>query len=145
MMKVEIKISDKISEPYAIIYANAITPEIQQAVAALDTGRGIITALAGGKIAVLQAEEIVLLRVEGGEVAVYTAKSRFTVRKRLYEIAERLGPDFIQIAKSTVVNLRAIDCVEPYFNGMMALKLKNGLSDYISRKYLPQFKQALGL
>lgn len=35
--------------------------------------------------------------------------------------------------------------VEASFNGTMFLRLEHGLSDYISRKYLPEFKRYLGL
>jgi DNA-binding LytR/AlgR family response regulator len=38
-----------------------------------------------------------------------------------------------------------IDYVEPAFNGMMMILLKNGGKDFISRKYLPQLKQYLGI
>ena len=38
-----------------------------------------------------------------------------------------------------------IDRVAPSLKGMMFIMLKNGLKDNISRKYLPGFKEALGL
>ena len=56
-----------------------------------------------------------------------------------------LGKDFMQISKSAVINLKQIDFVEPSFSGMMKLFLKNKQSEYISRKYLSEFKKYLGL
>ena len=56
-----------------------------------------------------------------------------------------LGSDFLRINKSTLVNLRQLDYVEPTLGGLMLLVLKNGCRDHISRKYLPAFKQYLGL
>ena len=38
-----------------------------------------------------------------------------------------------------------MDYVEPTLGGLMLLVLKNGCRDHISRKYLPAFKQYLGL
>ncbi|MDQ7162158.1 LytTR family DNA-binding domain-containing protein [Lactobacillus delbrueckii] len=56
-----------------------------------------------------------------------------------------MGQDFMQISKQAVVNLTCLESVEASFNGTMFLRLEHGLSDYISRKYLPAFKQYLGL
>ena len=43
------------------------------------------------------------------------------------------------------VNLSYLDSIEPGLGGTMLLKLKNGCKDYVSRKYLPDFKRYLGL
>ena len=56
-----------------------------------------------------------------------------------------MGDDFLRINKSTLVNLRQLDYVEPTLGGLMLLVLKNGARDHISRKYLPAFKQYLGV
>lgn len=49
----------------------------------------------------------------------------------------------MRVSKSVLVNLQYLDCVEPSFGGIMLLVLKNGCKDYISRKYLPAFKNIL--
>ena len=51
----------------------------------------------------------------------------------------------MKISKTTLVNLQYIDGVEASFGGTMLLILKNGCKDYVSRKYLPSFKEYLGL
>ena len=51
----------------------------------------------------------------------------------------------MQISKSTLVNLSYLDRIEPGFGGTVLLKLRNGSKDYVSRKYLPEFKRYLGL
>ena len=56
-----------------------------------------------------------------------------------------LGNEFMRISKATVVNLKMIDSVEPSFNAMMYLVMKNGCKDYITRTYLTEFKKYLGL
>lgn len=51
----------------------------------------------------------------------------------------------IRISKTTLVNIRFIDYVELSFGGALLLKLKNKEQDYVSRKYLPAFKKAIGI
>ena len=76
---------------------------------------------------------------------IYGKEHRYRSRKRLYEMQQQLGAGFMQISKSTLVNLSYMSNVEAGFSGTLLLKLKNGCKDYVSRKYLPEFKKYLGL
>ena len=58
---------------------------------------------------------------------------------------ELLGPEFIRISKSILVNARKIESVEAVFNGMMMLHMNNGSREYVSRIYLPDLKAFLGI
>jgi DNA-binding LytR/AlgR family response regulator len=78
-------------------------------------------------------------------VKVHTEFNEYLVKKPLYQVEETLGSDFVRISKTTIVNLKKIERVAPSLKGMMFIELKNGLKDNISRKYLPDFKQALDL
>ena len=86
-----------------------------------------------------------MVRVEDGDTIIYGEKKKYRSRKRLYELANQLGKQFMQISKTTLINLSYMDCIEPGFSGTLLLKLKNGSKDYVSRKYLPEFKKYLGL
>ena len=105
-----------------------------------------ITALQNEEdIVVLQSKEIYMVRVEDGDTVIYGEKNKYRSRKRLYELGAQLGAQFMQISKSTLVNLSYLDSIEPGFSGTLLLKLRNGSSDYVSRTYLPAFKKYLGL
>lgn len=144
-MKVEIRLSEDITEPYARIYAGAITEEIHRAAKLLETEESIITAKEEERLAVLRPGEIYMLRAENKEVVIYCETKKYTTGRKLYELEAMLGRDFMRISKSTIVNLKKIDSVEPAFNAMMYLILKNGCRDYITRTYLPEFKKYLGI
>ena len=143
-MNIRIEIIDT-NKPYAVIYTNKITPEVQQAVSLLDTKSELIIANDDEKIIIIQPTEIYMIRIENSETIIYCENHKYRSKKRLYELLSLLGKDFIQISKSAVINLKQIDFVEPSFSGMMKLFLKNKQSEYISRKYLPEFKKCLGL
>ena len=86
-----------------------------------------------------------MVRVTDGKTMLYTKTEEFSTRKRLYELLDQLGGGFMQISKSCAVNLSYAESVEAGFGGSLLLKMKNGLSDYVSRKYLPGLKNYLGL
>lgn len=111
----------------------------------LGTRQSVITAKDKEKIIVLNPDEIYMVRAEAGEVRVYCEDKTYRSARRLYELETELGSDFMRISKSTIVNLKKIDSVEPSFNAMMYLVMKNGCKDYITRTYLMQFKKYLGL
>ena len=145
-MKVSIDISAEYKEPFAVIHTDKVTPEIQRVIDVLGTSETPVTAFQNEEdIVVLQPKDIYMIRVEDGDTMIYGAKQQYRSRKRLYELAEQLGKQFMQISKTTLVNPSYMDSIEPGFSGTLLLKLKNGSKDYVSRKYLPEFKKYLGL
>lgn len=145
-MKVSVEISPEHKEPCVVIYTDKVTDEIQRMIDVFGTSETPITALQNEEdIIVLKPKEIYMVRVEAGDTMIYGAKQKYRSRKRLYEIGQQLGKQFMQISKTTLINLSYINSVEPGFSGTLLLKLKNGCKDFVSRKYLPEFKKYLGL
>lgn len=145
-MKVKVDISPEHSDPYAVIYTDKVTDEIQRMIDMFSASDAPVTALLNEEdIVVLKPEEIYMVRVEDGDTIIYGAKERYRSRKRLYEMGQQLGIRFMQISKTTLVNLSYMDSIEPGFSGTLLLKMRNGCQDYVSRKYLPDFKKYLGL
>ncbi len=145
-MKVSVALSTEYKEPYAIIYTDRMTDEIQRVIDGFSLNESPVTALQNEKdIIILLPKEIYMVRVENGDTVIYGKDRSYRSRKRLYELEQQLGKQFMQISKSTLVNLSYMDSVESGFSGTLLLKLKNGCKDYVSRRYLPQFKKYLGL
>ena len=145
-MKVEIKVLPEAKEPYAVIYASEITPEIRRAAALLEKEiPDVIPVKENDSIIVLRPDEIYMVRVENEKTVVYTKTKRYDGGKRLYEFEEILGKEFMRISKGTLANLHYLDYVESTLGGLMLIVLKNGCKECISRTYLPAFKQYLGL
>lgn len=145
-VKVEIKISRDVNEPYAVIYTNEVNTEISRIIMLLENSdNDIFTVTENGRIIVLTANDVYMIRVENEKTIIYCKTKKYTSTKRLCEFEAILGKHFMRISKFTLVNLKYLECVEPSFGGVMLLILKNGCRDYISRKYLPEFKKYLGL
>lgn len=146
-MKVNLFVSRDIDEPRADIHTNELTDNVAKAISILesDESSGMVAVKKGSDIALLEMDEIFMFRVEEKQVKVYDENSEYLIKKPLYQVEETLSSDFVRISKSTIVNLRKIERVAPSLKGMMFIELRNGLKDNISRKYLPEFKQALDL
>lgn len=146
-MKVNLFVSRDIDEPYADIHTNELTDNVTKAISILESedSPDMVAVKKGSDIALLEMEEIFMFRVEDKQVKVYTENKEYLIKKPLYQVEETLSGDFVRISKTTIVNLKKIERVAPSLKGMMFIELKNGLKDNISRKYLPDFKQALDL
>lgn len=124
-MKVSIELSPEYSEPYAIIYADKITDSIQRTLDIFGSNESPITAFKNeNDIVILQPKEIYMVRVENKDTIIYGKEHRYRSRKRLYEMQQQLGAGFMQISKSTLVNLSYMSNVEAGFSGTLLLKLK---------------------
>jgi len=97
-----------------------------------------------GTIAVLAASDILCVTVEDGRVVAFTDKGSFRLRKRLYQIEEILREQFVKINQSCIVRITAIECFETSFAGSLKVKLKNGFTDYVSRRQMRAVKERLG-
>lgn len=146
-MKVNLFVSRDIEEPYADIHTNELTDNITRAMSILesDDSSEMLAVKNGSDIALLEFSDVYMFRVEDKQVKVYTENSEYQIKKALYQVEENLTSDFVRISKTTIVNLKKVERVAPSLKGMMFIQLKNGLKDNISRKYLPDFKQALDL
>ena len=144
-MKVKVDVSQQYKESYVEIHTDKITEDIQRIIDFLNSGDSPIVGLRNEEdMVILKPEEIYMIRIEDGDTIVYTQNQQYRSRKRLYELSEQLGNRFMQISKSTLINLLYIDSIEPSFTGLL-LKLRNGNKDYVSRTYLKQLKNYLGL
>ena len=145
-MKVRVDISPEYKEPFAVIHTDAVTDEIQRMIDVFSTSETPITALRNEEdLIVLQPSDIYMVRVENGDTIIYGEKNTYRSRKRLYELAAQLGKSFMQISKTTLINLSYMDHIEPGFSGTLLLIMRNGSKDYVSRTYLREFKKYLGL
>lgn len=75
---------------------------------------------------------------------VYLEKTVYHTDFRLYQLKDKLSKHgFVQISKSCILNINALESLKPIFNSRMEATLKNGEKVYINRNYLSGVKKAL--
>lgn len=145
-MKVKLEIEPEIEEEYVEIHVRALTAETKRLVETLRKSESVLTGTDEyERTAVIRTEDIIAVHAEKKWCRLYTDKNDYACKKRLYEVEGLLGADFLRISKSVIVNMRAVKAVEPVFNGMLLIFMRNGAKEYVSRSYLAGFKAYLGL
>lgn len=76
----------------------------------------------------------------------YELVGEYTLHIRLYEIEERLNShQFVRISNSEIINLKRVDNFDLSFTGTICVKLSNGTTTYVSRRYVAKIKKILGI
>ena len=146
-MRVDLKLDSEYTEPLAVIYTAEITDEVTEAVKRLkETGSDIITGFTDERAEILSPDDIYRVYSENQKVLAVTEKGTFRLRMRLYQAEEKLsGRKFVRISNSEIINLNKTANFDLSFVGTIQLKLKNGDTTFVSRRYVSEIKKILGI
>ncbi|MBE7541981.1 MAG: LytTR family DNA-binding domain-containing protein [Bryobacteraceae bacterium] len=125
---------------------------LQQMSAALENQRsgGLdrIASRTGDRVTFLELTRISHFFAEDKLTFAATAEKNWVIDRTITELEQRLDPArFARVHRSTVVNLRFVDELYPWFGGRMMLRLKDAKKTEItvSRDRLRELKSRLGL
>ena len=146
-MQVEIKLDESCTEPKIVIYTASMSEDVQTIVHTLtDSPLQILFGKQGEKIQPLIQEDLIRVYAEGGKVFAVTDSGEYTLRQRLYELESRLPPSqFVRISNSEIINLKKVDHFDLNFAGTICVKLSDGSTTYVSRRYVSKLKKRLEL
>ncbi len=89
-----------------------------------------------GKILFLDLAEIVAVQAEGNYVSLRHRPNPYLLRESLSSMAEKLKPyGFIRIHRSVVVNISAVEEIQPLPTGEYRLRVKGGKEYLVTRTY----------
>jgi len=95
----------------------------------------------GDTVRIVPVDEVTHLQAQDKYVSLYTAQGEQLIRISLKELADQLDPNvFVQVHRSTIVNMRVVLTAERDFTGRVMLTLK-GVKDklQVSRQYAHLF------
>jgi DNA-binding LytR/AlgR family response regulator len=89
-----------------------------------------------GRILFLNLTEIVAVQAEGNYVSLRHRPNPYLLRESLSSMAEKLKPyGFIRIHRSVVVNVSAVEEIQPLPTGEYRLRVKGGKEYLVTRTY----------
>jgi len=94
-----------------------------------------------GRILFLDLAEIVAVQAEGNYVSLRHRPTPYLLRESLSSMAEKLKPyGFIRIHRSVVVNISAVEEIQPLPTGEYRLRVKGGKDYLVTRTYKDNLK-----
>jgi len=91
---------------------------------------------AKGKILFLEVAEIVAVHAEGNYISLRHRTNPYLLRESLSSMAEKLKPyGFMRIHRSVIVNISAVEEIQPLPTGEYRLRVKGGKDYLVTRTY----------
>ncbi len=151
----EVNALDYILKPFE---QNRINQAIDKAQRALDNKHtsvsqetterhtGKLTIETDERIYLIAFQDIYFCEVQGKETTVYTKKGLFTCHATLSSIENSLPSEsFLRVHRSFIINQDEIKEIQPWFNQTYQVTMSNDGKVPVSRSYLKEFKEKLGL
>ena len=139
---------DKEREEEIIIHAHEKSPlvnEIERLINTEKVGTPPIVGYIGNDIIEIDPREVYCFFIEGKKLFASLKRGDALIKKRLYEIEDRLGADFVKINQSTLANMKLIDRFSVSIGASLTVHFKNGRKDYVSRRQMKVVKERLGI
>ncbi len=100
----------------------------------------------GEKCWFVKLEKVRLFESEGNYVRIYFENNKPLILRTLNYLDERLdSKTFFRANRKHIVNLKWIDSIEPWLNGGLLVKFKDGQKVEVSRRQAIKFKDMLSL
>jgi len=91
---------------------------------------------AKGKVLFLDVAEIVAVQSEGNYISLRHRTNAYLVRESLSFMAEKLKPyGFVRIHRSVIVNISAVEEIQPLPTGEYRIRVKGGQEYLVTRTY----------
>lgn len=132
-------------EEEIVIYAHenrAVFAEIQRLIAGTENN---LVGYEGSNIVVLKPKQISCFISGEDKVYAIAGQHRYLVKKRLYQLEEQLGKDYIKINQSCLANVGQISRFCASIGGSLEVVFRDGYKDYVSRRELKKVKERMGI
>lgn len=109
-------------------------------------GRETLAVQVDERIFILNVADILYISVDNGASHIFTTDQQYDTSETLTHLANRLDSNrFFKTHRSFIVNREAIQEIQPWFNHTYQITVKNGDKVPVSRSYVKQLKEQIGL
>ncbi|NOW05134.1 LytTR family DNA-binding domain-containing protein [Clostridium beijerinckii] len=148
-MKVSINIISSELEEEVIFNVHNVQEKVTEAIELLTSSNEVIKHLLGRKeekYYKVNVDEIFYIESIDRKVFIYTKTQTYEISEKLYVLEEQLaGMNFIRISKSLLLNIDKIHSFYPKLSGNLEALLTNNEKVIISRRYVANLKNKLGM
>ncbi|OVE70245.1 histidine kinase [Clostridium diolis] len=148
-MKVSINIISSELEEEVIFNVHNVQEKVTEAIELLTSSNEVIKHLLGRKeekYYKVNVDEIFYIESIDRKVFIYTKTQTYEISEKLYVLEEQLSSmNFIRISKSLLLNIDKIHSFYPKLSGNLEALLTNNEKVIISRRYVANLKNKLGM
>ena len=143
-MKYKLIIDDK-QEESIVITAHSKTDLIKEIEALIAKDSLKLYGYKDEQIVPLDKNEVYAFYTLDGKVYASVKDDILLIKERIYQLEESFSETFIKVNQGCLINIKKIAKFETNLGGSIKVVMKNGYSDYISRRELQNVKRRMGL
>ena len=143
-MKYKLIIDDK-QEESIVITAHSKTELIKEIEALITKDSLKLYGYRDEQIVPLDKNEVYAFYTLDGKVFASVKEGNLLIKERIYQLEELLLESFVKVNQGCLINVKKILRFESNLGGSIKVVMKNGYSDYISRRELQNVKRRMGI
>jgi DNA-binding LytR/AlgR family response regulator len=144
-LKITIKEPTAGADEEIIVLCHNINPELLRVLYSLKTPNNMLVANIDNEIHRVNPLDIFYIESVDRKTFLYCENDVYESKQKLYELEEPAIKDFLRISKSVLVNVNKIKTLIPSFSGNGEAVLLNNERLVISRRYINDLKETLGM
>ncbi len=126
------------------IFCREISDDVREIVAFIKSRQGRLTGLLDEQQYEVPLSDIFYIESVDNKVFLYTKDKVYETKQKLYEFESALkAKHYLRVSKSMLLNLMKVEAIRPALNGRFSAVLRSGEQVIITRKYVPDLKDAL--
>lgn len=146
MYKITIEQIDRDCDEEIVIRCHELSDEVTAIINKLKKSESVLLGVKDGETFRIPLKDVYYIESVDNKTFICSQKSVFESRQKLYELEELThGTKLFRCSKSMILNIGKIRSVSASVNGRFEAKLLNGETVVISRQYVPDLKQRLGM
>ena len=146
-MKISVEVHKSLEEIEVLIKTAEINDTVNSLVQKLsEETPQLLVGFSDGKVSVI--DESCVTRIYSGNKKVFavTENKEYLIKLPLYEVFNRVNKNqFVRISNAEIINIKKVIEFDLSFSGTICVKLIGGDVSYVSRRYVPEIKQFLGI
>ncbi len=147
-MKINVEIDSMLKEPEVLIKTPTMCEEVDNLIHKISQEHPkLLVGFLEGRASIIEEDQVIKVYSSTKKVFLVTDEHKeYLLKIPLYEVIDRLNPHhFVRISNAEIVNLKKVMEFDLSFTGTICVKLTNGDSSYVSRRYVSSIKQILGI
>lgn len=126
------------------IFCREISDDVREIVAFIKSRQGRLTGTLDERQYEVPLSDIFYIESVDNKVFLYTKDKVYETKQKLYEFESALkAKHYLRVSKSMLLNLMKVEAIRPALNGRFSAVLRSGEQVIITRKYVPDLKDAL--
>ncbi len=146
-MKLKLNMDSNCKEVEVQITTKEIDEEVNNIIRKLEKeSLQVFTGITEDEAVILEPNDIVRIYTSNNKILAETKDGEYKLRYRIYECEEKLSQyRFIRISQSELINLSMVKKFDFSITGTIHVILKNGVSTFVSRRYVSTIRKVLGV